>query len=1127
MSRLIRLTRLHALNWYGYHDSFDITGNLLIAGVTGSGKSVLMDLIQFVLIAHQAKVRYNLSATGDRSTRELKGYCLGDTKQDIDGVPQFMRNGGVTYVALEFSWPSSRKPRTETWGMRIEYENAAQANPSIRCFVIPGSLKRDDFLDPMRFPLDLPGFRNLVEHTVDTDGNPGRIFSGVEEYRREMALPSHLNFDRTTLDYLLPAAMSFTFMDSFSEFCRRHILPAESVDIQSVKDSYLVFRNLQVELGRLRAQFEQLERICQLDQERQEAEADRIACRYLEAECRWLHAAEQRDETAKRRSDLEQALTQETARLGELTGQIHTTREFIRSVEASFNASEDGKLYRRILQESQELTVRIEHLTSLGQSVEQARQIRIKQVRRWHELLTRLPAALDAAVLPPLLRAADRLATALPGDFRERTRELAAAVRTAFAVGGEIIRPITRRNDDLEREIHGLNAVLTALRAGTLTENTVLLTALNRQLPRRGKGPAAQALWQLCEVTDEAWRPALEVTFTRKHAVIVEPADYEQAERIYLELKENAREESLVNPQQALASATPPQPNSLALKLEVPSGNPIAIALIQHLFGQTICVSSVAALREHSRAITIDGFQSQRPFVERVRHYDHRPCIGQRGLEKQRAYLQAEIEQRRAEQRQLVPTLEAWRQVQQALEEYRLASDNLHDDLAETVQLPVLEARKASIRAELDRIQSGDLAAKERELEQAQQHLNLLQFESDGLKASPRRYELQSLTGRLTQLESELIGRTTRFNEVRDTEDVSAHLPKVDTLRKSMLGEFPRLDAAADRFQDRHQEARRLSEVRWAELVAQRRALAAHPDFGAKYGDFDPEAPSNRLYNERLYQIRGAQIREYEEKAATEERNWQELFREQVLEKLRERLLMVENLMDLLKTALDKPIGNNRYTIRASLNRDGEFDFYRRLLDISAVARDGSLFATADGDVRSGVERIFRSLTGDGVGRDAEQFLDYRNYFDYDILVTNDRDPEARPYSVNRQAGKSSGGENQTPYFIAILASYLRAYRRHETRRKEPSLAIVPIDEAFSKLSGERIRDCISALKHLELQGVFSMSTGNIPYAIDHCDQVIAVHKREQTKGRKTSIRNVAASLTRVEALERFGGGTR
>jgi uncharacterized protein YPO0396 len=74
---------------------------------------------------------------------------------------------------------------------------------------------------------------------------------------------------------------------------------------------------------------------------------------------------------------------------------------------------------------------------------------------------------------------------------------------------------------------------------------------------------------------------------------------------------------------------------------------------------------------------------------------------------------------------------------------------------------------------------------------------------------------------------------------------------------------------------------------------------------------------------------------------------------------------------------------------------------------------------------------------------------------------------------VDRHSGKFSGGENQSPYFIAILASYLRAYKRYATRKVEPSLGLVPIDEAFSKLSGERVKDCVTALKAFELQGVF------------------------------------------------------
>ena len=59
MTRTIRLTRLHALNWYGYKDTLPIEGNALLAGVTGSGKSALMDLIQLVLVGDQRLVRFN------------------------------------------------------------------------------------------------------------------------------------------------------------------------------------------------------------------------------------------------------------------------------------------------------------------------------------------------------------------------------------------------------------------------------------------------------------------------------------------------------------------------------------------------------------------------------------------------------------------------------------------------------------------------------------------------------------------------------------------------------------------------------------------------------------------------------------------------------------------------------------------------------------------------------------------------------------------------------------------------------------------------------------------------------------------------------------------------------------
>src|SRR5258707_811869 len=128
MSRAIRLTRIHVLKWYGYRDSIAIDGNALLAGVTGSGKSILMDAIQFVLVGDLRLVKFNQSATGDRSDRTLKGYCLGDTKQEEGGITQYMHDSGISYVALEFTWPGAR--RVETWGFRIEFTSTAEQRGS-------------------------------------------------------------------------------------------------------------------------------------------------------------------------------------------------------------------------------------------------------------------------------------------------------------------------------------------------------------------------------------------------------------------------------------------------------------------------------------------------------------------------------------------------------------------------------------------------------------------------------------------------------------------------------------------------------------------------------------------------------------------------------------------------------------------------------------------------------------------------------------------------------------------------------------------------------------------------------------------------------------------------------------
>ncbi len=545
MSRRINLTRIHAINWYGYRDSLDVHGNLLVAGVTGSGKSVLMDLIQLVLLGDDRLARYNQSATGAASTRSLKGYCLGDTKQDINGSAQYMRpKGSITYVALEFTWPDRK--RAETWGLRISYDSAAREHPNRKNgFFIPASFSRDDFLDADKKPLDWAAFRQLVEQ------HNGRIFERLENYRTDMALPTHLNFDRATVDHLLPAAMSFSFLPSFNKFCRLYILPVDAVDIQHVRDSYLAFLNLERGLAVLRDQLQRLENIQSLDRQHADAVRDRIVSRYLEAEFRRDDAREKLQQMERQVAQLEHELAGETSRLAELEQNIGAADREADSLKTLLRETEDGRLFLHLKDENKKVAAQIARLKELGTTVEQAVHARCNAARKWLDQAQALPVAIESSLLNAGEHATKLLSTARGAAITPRVRALAEAIRGILDGIQGAAEPHREKARQLRQGQETLQVALAALELGKPPDNTKLLDTLNASLPRRGRDAPAQALWQLCEVTDERWRPAIEVAFSRKFAVVVRAEDYDAAEKVYHAMREETRGESLINPAHA------------------------------------------------------------------------------------------------------------------------------------------------------------------------------------------------------------------------------------------------------------------------------------------------------------------------------------------------------------------------------------------------------------------------------------------------------------------------------------------------------------------------------------------------------------------------------------------------
>ena len=102
----ISVSRILAVNWYGFRQILDISNHTLIAGAFGTGKTALLDLMQYVLLGEHW--RPNRAAAGNARSRSLVSYCLCDTNTVRDGEPHYTRASGVSLIGLECTWPAER-----------------------------------------------------------------------------------------------------------------------------------------------------------------------------------------------------------------------------------------------------------------------------------------------------------------------------------------------------------------------------------------------------------------------------------------------------------------------------------------------------------------------------------------------------------------------------------------------------------------------------------------------------------------------------------------------------------------------------------------------------------------------------------------------------------------------------------------------------------------------------------------------------------------------------------------------------------------------------------------------------------------------------------------------------------
>lgn len=1106
MPARVHLSRILAINWYGYRRFIDLAGLSLITGANGSGKSVLLDLIQFVMLGESLS-RFNKAAAGAGSGRSLRGYCLCDTNtQGQDGQERYLRPSGVTLAGLEFVWPledGEESPRRETWGARIEFEGPT-ARPRTLWFTVPARLEREDFLSRDLDP-EAVAFMSEDEFRVHVKRDlGGEVFERQSTYLAEMGSRSHLGFDREQMNKTLPNSMAFQPVESFEKFIREYLLEPGMPDVKAVRASVDAHRRAQERLEKMHDQLARLVRIG--DRHREYREFLRITRLYSHLKDALAHE-QKREALAARQSQLDQLRIQHAEQRADHDDAVTERNELdARLTKVRLAAGNDLQVARLAENRSQrEETAR--ELDALRDAEKNARQFlhdRHQHWKQWLRLATEfgLDEPAEAAAWMKQMQGADESAAL---DAAARMPRLYQMLVTDAR---ERLRPVEEKIAELEHREKRLRRELEDLDHKGSAAPSPLLDAL------KSRGQRAEALGRVIEVKPDAepWWPLLESLLgDQRGAVLPEDfrAAWDQARRL------GHIEEPLVNPDELGTAPKTPKPGAVASFFE--TKHELAGAYLHHLFGDLIAVESVSQLDGHSRAFSKDGWLKDPPHRRHLQPAKEF-TIGEEGLRRLRTLRQDELAETTEELRGLHRQREDWRTFLHRGEQWTLdkgdppaGSSRLRDlprlrqdleRLDATIRLLATPEREALVE-ELRVMEKTFHGVIERVGRLANSMEKFGQFEREHLDA------IAALTSE--ELETSIQRHASReaLDGVRDAE--------IDDLIDAAREEFPkwqqRQDAAAEIARIRRHEADQARDARNRERLALAEVHAETADA------FDPSDEENSRYDARRSELETHELDRYVTEAEDARKEWEDRLQHQVLDVLKEKLDEAERTKRELNRAMDHDIGGWRYQL--SMKSDRSHSAIWTLVD-KGLNPGLELFAAGAKEEIDKAKAALMTAIENTEDPRHQRALDYRYYHHWDIQATPAGKGEGAAISLNKNAKKQSGGENQAPFFVAMLAAFQRVYDLGP-RESRKNLGIVIMDEAFSKLSGDRIDACLALARNFGLQLVMAFPEDRLPTMIQHAETVVQCRvdrSYDDKSGQVTGIENWVVKVDRDKLVE-------
>jgi uncharacterized protein YPO0396 len=1065
-----KMTRMKLVNWHYIVDStIDFKGNVMITGDNGAGKSTILDAIQYVLCGGRTKFN---QAAHEKAKRDLLGYVRCKTGKDEN---EYERNGDVTsHVSIEFY--EEKKKKYFIIGTVIDSASNL-SNPKVVFYRIENKRLSDD----LYFKGDFP--RNISDFRVQMKGQEGKLLTTLSETQKDFS--HRFGSLNNRFFELLPKALAFRPIENVKDFVYSYILDRKEVNIEYLKENVRTYLEFEKILKEIKSKLSHLENIDNTYNEVMRIEDNIKIHDYI------IHRANKEIEENKfKEKQLEEKGLIERYNKGKndetsLDSELSKTKVLQDEIHTSLLHNDVYNLMNSLQNEINNL--KSEHMRMVNGEKNFDNTLKI-EINRAKSIFDK-GLSLDGMNILADWGKSEQWENNTD-DFIGGIIKLEDEYKTIYDKNKTKQAQVNFEKQKTEEELQSIEKDIKMLEARKLVyeENIITLKeAINEGLKaERGVDVEPRIICELLQISDPLWKDAVEGYLnTQRFNLLVNPEYFDTSLGIYDRIKSKRKifGVGLINTQK-LDEYSDYAQDSLAEV--VTSQNKYAKLYINMILGKVVRCTEVNDLKKFKTSITPTCMVYQNNTARQINPTVYsKPYIGEDAYKIQ-------LEQKLKDREVFIQKLKEQKNVLMEIEEFLdLLKGVKLDYLRENCSIKAHVVKKKSELEEkieqLNRIDKSSIIQMQIELTEVKEkvitldkRLKKLMEENLEVKVNIKNIEkiivyheesLYKYSEILLRYEEEIISLLPR---AREKYEDSVRNKKLDVILSNFISSRKGFET---------QKEKKLSELRQLQWNYNRDFHFGGSDGIEGMTDFQRE---NKVLKE-------SKIIEYEEKIRGARQKAEEEFKDHFISKLQENIKSAQKEFKKLNDALRGiKFGDDEYKFEFRESKDNK-KFYDMIMDDSNFGADTLFTEVFRNRHKEAMDELFERITIDDeqTKKALEKFTDYRTYMDYDIKIHHSNGSTS---SFSKVCREKSGGETQTPYYVAIVASFIQMYGNS---LQDETVGVIMFDEAFDKMDENRIESMMNFINKLNLQVIIAAPPQKIESIARHVSTTLVVTRED------------------------------